>query len=477
LRFRWSISFRDLPEHATRQAPKPRINQDSLPSGKHIPTTGAGPKFMRLPSYPWFAALVVAGAVDAASAQDSLGLRPAILPDDGLAVEEALSNPRRITPPETDPYEALGIRAGGFILYPSLTVGGGYTTNADAAAGGSAAFFGALTPELLVQSDWARHAATVRMRGTLEQTFDGSAVSPAASIEATGRLDIADGWTGNLATSYDYSQQATSDPDFPAGSDVSPGVHEFAASAGLSGHAAGRGVFTIEGTVARSLYEPGSSGGVPIDQGDRDNAVFGGRLRLGYEATPTLTPFVEGRIARRQYDRPLDTNNLARSSTMLGWRAGIAIDRGPILTGEIAVGVTEARLDDATLADLRAITVDGSLVWAPTSLTTVSFDASTELNPSTDPASSGSVVYDGSLELAYAWRRNVTLTGNGGVRHERHEGTNLTDTTYRAGFGATWKLNRAARLTAAYTHAWLSSSDPSRDYQSDEVRLELRLQR
>ena len=33
----------------------------------------------------------------------------------------------------------------------------------------------------------------------------------------------------------------------------------------------------------RTVYEDTTSLGVPVDQGDRINTVFGGRLRLGYE--------------------------------------------------------------------------------------------------------------------------------------------------------------------------------------------------
>ena len=442
---------------------------------------------MRLTSALLAAAFLAATAASAA-AQDSADLRPGITTgDDGAevvdetaieTVDETItaSVPRR-TAPETDPYEALGIRAGGFILYPSLTVETGYTTNADAAAGGTGASFGTLTPELLLKSDWARHEATVTLRGSYEQFFDGSAGSPSGSVDATGRIDFADGWTGDLAGGYSYEQQSTSDPDFPAGVDSSPGVHELTASAGLTGHAAGRSVFTIEGKVDRSMYDDATSGGVPVDQGDRTNTLFSARLRAGYEVTPSLTPFAEGEVSRRVYDRPVDNDGLQRSSTGLAYRAGVALDRDPLLTGEIAVGYAQEDFDDPSLAPLSALTVDGSLVWAPTALTTVTFDGTTSLKPSADPASSGSVAHEGSVELAYAWRRNVTLSGTGAVRQERFEGTGLVDTGYSAGARATWKMNRSMHLTAGYLHEWLASSDPTRDYQSDTVRLELKMQR
>ena len=113
----------------------------------------------------------------------------------------------------------------------------------------------------------------------------------------------------------------------------------------------------------------------------------------------------------------------------------------------------------------------------PTELTTVTFNTSTTLNPSVDVASSGSVTQKGSVEAAYAWRRNVTFTGNASVSNERFQGTGEVDNTYDLGAGLTWKINRGLQLTAGYVHEWLVSTDATTDYQSDTVKVELRAQR
>ena len=48
--------------------------------------------------------------------------------------------------------------------------------------------------------------------------------------------------------------------------------------------------------------------------------------------------------------------------------------------------------------------------------------------------------------------------------------------TYTAGAAITWKLNRRLQLRASYVHSWLNSTDSTRDYQSDAVKVELRAQ-
>ncbi len=375
---------------------------------------------------------------------------------------------------EDDPFAALGIRAGSFILYPSLTTSFEHATN-DSGSGPADTL--TVTPELKLQSDWARHAATLTLRGSYAKDFAGGTPgSPSGSVDATGRIDLKPDWTVDLAGSYSYAQQSISDPNFPAGVDNRPGVHDFSGSAALNGRF-GRAVFTAEGKADHSIYENGTSGGAVVDQGYRNNTAFGGRLRLGYESPLGVTPFVEGELSRRLYDRTTDNNGLKRSSLTAIGRAGVAFDRGPVLTGELALGYGIQSLDDPALASFSALTVDGSLVWSPTRLYTVTFAGSTAFNPGTDAASSGSVAYTGSVDMAYAWRPNATVDWTGDVTHETFQGTGRVDTTLKAGVGATWKLNRRTWLTGGYAHEWAISTAAGNTYQSDSLKIELRLQK
>jgi hypothetical protein len=334
-----------------------------------------------------------------------------------------------------------------------------------------------VTPELRIQSDWARHETTLTLRGSYEDFTEGSIdEQPTASVDGTARLDLAEGWEANLAAGYNFATQSISDPNFPAGVDKPPGVHSLTSSAELRG-GMGRNVVELETNLDRTIYEDGTSGGLEVDQGDRTNTEIGGRLRYGFAVSPVLMPFVEGEAARRIYDRKVDNNGIERSAWIYGIRGGIAYQSDPVLSGEIAVGYAWAETDDPSLSAIEALTFDGSLVWSPTELTTVTFTGSTEVNPGTDPASSGSVLYAAAVDVAYLWRENVTLDALANVSHERFQGTDQEDTTYQLGLGATWRLNRSVHLTGGYIHEWLDSSDPTRDYESDSVRLTLRLQR
>jgi hypothetical protein len=383
----------------------------------------------------------------------------------------------RPKPEDEDPYAPLGIRAGGFLFLPSVDLSAGYTTNASGIAGGAASGYWLVAPELLFRSDWAQHEATLSMRGSWKNFTDGVTESqPTAAIEATGRIDLPAEWSVDLKAGYDYSRQSVSDPNFPIGVDEAPGVHDLISTAAVNGNL-GRIDLTLEGSVGRTIYENGMAGGIVVDQGDRSNTLYGTRVRTAYELTPAFRPFIEGELGWRVYDRPVDDNGIARASTLVAARAGIAYDSGPILKGELAIGVARETFDDPALATLRALTVDGSLAWSPTPLVTVKVDAGTGFNPSDNPLSSGSIAYNAALAVDYAWRRNVTLTWNASLSDERYQGLDLHDRTYSLGFGWVWKLSRVLWLTGDYVHEWLRSSDPASDYESDAVTVGVRWQR
>ncbi|MCB1496530.1 MAG: outer membrane beta-barrel protein [Bauldia sp.] len=374
------------------------------------------------------------------------------------------------------PYAPLGIRAGSFLIFPEVSLGTGYTTNATDAPGGGDAGLAAIAPQVLIRSDWSRHEATLLLRGSQEVYSDGSDNAPEAEAIATLGLALADGWGADLRSSFRYGRDGLSDPDLPGGVDKAPDRYHFNNSAALSG-TAGPGVFTFGVSADREAYDEAKSGGKSYDQRDRDNTLYGATLRAGYEVSEAFVPFVEAQLSNRLYDRKKDDNGIRRSSHGDGLRAGFAFDRGPVSSGEIAVGYLRDTFDDNALKSITAFAVDGSLTWSPGHLSTITADVSTAIDPTTRRNSSGSIVYDGRLEYAYAWRANVDLGANAAARYRRYQGIDQIDWTYQLGFDATWKINRYSEIAAGYVHEWRDSTKRSDNYASDTIRVDLRVYR
>ena len=103
-----------------------------------------------------------------------LGAEPAIDSSDPAAGIVSGASVRRVTD-ATDPYAPVGIRVGSFIYYPAVTVGAGFTTNAEKVPGSGGSPTVNISPELLIQSDWARHEASFSFKGDWEHFINGAA--------------------------------------------------------------------------------------------------------------------------------------------------------------------------------------------------------------------------------------------------------------------------------------------------------------
>lgn len=387
--------------------------------------------------------------------------------------------PRRPAPEARDDtaYDPLGIRVGSFLMLPSVELRGGYTTNAAGAAGGEPSFLSTVAPEVLFRSQWARHEATLTLRGAYDQYYDDETDDkPTANVEATARLDLPAEWTLALRGGYDFALQSVSSPDFPDGADHAPGVHTISGGSELAGEL-GHVVLELRTAFGTTIYEDATAGDVTIDQSDRDNTQVEGAVRLGYEVVPGLVPFVETGASRRIYHRETDANGIERSSTGIALRGGIAYDGAPVTTGELAIGWRQEDYDDQALSTLEALTVDGTLAWSPTELTTVRLDGTTSISPSTDPSTSGSVIYDTTVTVERSIRRNFTAEAFGGWRYEDFRGEGADTTTWTAGLGAIWKLNRQLWATGRFTQTWYDSTAAGADYDASAVTVGLRLQR
>ncbi|WP_201400883.1 outer membrane beta-barrel protein [Kaistia sp. 32K] len=411
---------------------------------------------------------------EAGRAQRGERLAPTIAQED-----EAPLRPRARTADARDAsaYDPLGIRVGSFVVLPSIEMRGGYTTNAAGSSTGGPSAVWTLVPDLTVRSDWSRHELGFVLHGTYDYFSDTSvAPLPTVNAGANARIDLPRDWALRLRGNYNYQTQSISSLDYPTGVEKPPGINTYVGGATLDG-SVGRTVLQLRGNVAYSQYNDGHVGDIVVPQGDRDNTLVSGAARVGYEVTPAFTPFVEAELSDRSFKQKIDNNGFNRASQGVTLRGGIAYSAAPVLTGEVALGWHHERYDDAVFKPFDAMTVDASVIWSPTPLTNFTLRAATFVNPTTDPNSAGSIVYDAGIRAEHALRRNLTLEGDLGWRREYYEGINVADVTYQAGFGVTWKLNREAWVVGRFSQEYYHSAVPGGSYPTTTVSVGLRLQR
>jgi len=380
--------------------------------------------------------------------------------------------------PEENPYEAVGIRAGSFILRPSVEEGLTATTNADSSVNGSDAVLSETTLRLNAVSDWSQHTASVDAYGTFKKSVSGQ------DLEETrggidGRLEYELGREYRLksALSYSFEPESASSPDAVTGVASQPTQHNLDGSLGLAKDI-GKLRLGVTGKVDREWYGDAElTDGQTLSLEDRNSTLASVALRTGYEISSALRPFVEVEYGRRFRDEEIDEAGFKRTSNTYAARAGIEMDRGEKLTGELSAGILRESFDDDRLQSITGPSVNANLRWSPERGTTIGLTGSTSVDSTTTEGESGSLLYVGRLTLEREIRANLTANAALGLDLRDYSGTSDNDLTYLVEAGATWWLNRYAGITGRGKYEMLKSDLPGRDYDAASVFLGLRVQR
>ena len=424
-----------------------------------------------------------------ASAQVQLQTRPTLgLPDTIATVQPQLNGvpdpllvpvagPRK--PPirrDEDPYAQLGIRSGGMTYLPAIGESIGYDTNPNRTQTlRRGSFLSQTEAELGLQSDWSRH----ELKGQIRGAYDVYANNPEANRpEGAGQLGLKLDVTRDSFVQIDgrflIDTQRPDSPDLNAAVRTRPIIATEGASLGFT-QRFNRLIGTIQGTIDRADYEDARlSSGVTLDQSDRNLTQFGLRGRLGYELTPGLIPFVEVVADTRDYDRRIDFSGFRRSSDGIGGRAGTTFEITRLLTGEIAVGAIRRSYEDPRLRDLTSPLLNAALTWAVTPLTTVRATAQASVDETTVLNSNGVRTVRGTLEVAHALRRNVTLTGGLTVSDAEYSGVPITEQGFGALARVDYKLTRWLGIRASYNYERLHSTFAGSSYTANVFLLGMR---
>ncbi|MCJ9754429.1 outer membrane beta-barrel protein [Neorhizobium sp. BETTINA12A] len=348
-----------------------------------------------------------------------------------------------------EPGDPTGIRMGSFLLRPSINQG--INTEIRRSSGTkirrdylSTAIRGTLT------SDWSRHSLTITGEGTLERNLGSSSQGeqPEANINADLRLDLSNDTVAHVTGGYKFSRENDYDPNALGGASTQSGVHEFTGGASVQ-----RDFGKIRGTAAldlsRASYTDAKlSDGTIVSMKDRNRTGIDGRLRLGYELSPALVPYVEVATGHTFYDLRHDNSGYARSSQSYAARTGVEFDLGEKLRGEIGTGYEVVDYEDDRLKSVGAVTFSGSATWSPQRGTNIDLGLRTTVQDSTTPGQSGWVEYRATAALTHEMRDNLIarLTGSSTLRNFPSGGPS-DETVWIGGAGLTWAINRYLDLT------------------------------
>lgn len=362
-------------------------------------------------------------------------------------------------------YDALGIRAGSFLLFPSLNLSTEFNDNVNATKNDTdSAIVGIVAPNLSLQSDWSRHSLNVDIGS--ESGFYSSQdnnnytdlhFDTNGTVEIT-RDNILSGLFNVRRLHDDRSSPDVTeiDNDLPRYWLINPELqyrHNF------------NRFFTVVGGGYRRYDFDGPSS---ENLNERDRNEYGPQARVGYEISPRLNVFGQGRYTWREYDTKEQPENAKRNSHGYQVTVGSQVDITGLIFGEIGLSYNAREFDSDEFRDVNGWGGNGKLTWNVTPLTTIVGELTSEILETT-------VVYDGdvansdfqntfSIDVTHELLRNLLINANGAYIRDDFQGTSRVDNVFLVGGGVTYLLNRNFSLDATYTFQDRRSDDSNSEY-------------
>ncbi|MET4067750.1 hypothetical protein ABID58_002545 [Bradyrhizobium sp. S3.2.6] len=391
---------------------------------------------------------------------------------------------------DDDAFGAVGDYAGSFLIKGGLELSTGYDTNPARLQKPVGSPVYVVAPDLLVMSDWERHALVADLRGSfsgytnnMPATIDGLASPSPVEInrpDFTGHVDGRFDVDRDLKlTSQLRLRLATDNPGSP---NVQAGLQKYPVYATYGGtfgfdQTFNRFQVAAGATIDRTAYTDSKlTDGSTFSNDDRDFNQYGGVGRFSYELKPGLKPFVEIEGDNRVHDQAADRNGYLRDSNGGYAKVGSSFEFSRILTGEISVGYSARNYVDPRLSQLSGFLTSGSLIWNASGLTTVKFNTDTQIAETTIPGSSGVLVHTYAAEVDHDFRRWLTAIGKFTYGTYDYQGQNRNDKTYSIEGNLIYKLNRNVWIKGTLRHDILDSNQPGSSSQGTVVMLGVRLQ-
>ncbi|HAU28767.1 MAG TPA: hypothetical protein DCW68_01470 [Rhodospirillaceae bacterium] len=402
----------------------------------------------------------------------SIGMIP------GIAM--AQSAPERgatVTETKHPAYESQGIRAGGFVVTPSIEAGILYDTNIYATdTDEKSATTAIVAPAVKVKSDWNNHALNFDASAEIGRYNQHSSENyEDYRVGIDGRVDISRETKLNLAASHIKDHEERGSADDANGSKPTETSTD-AATISLS-HSVGRLSTKLSlGAQDLEFDNVSTSAGVPVNNHDRNRKITEGQLRADYEFSPGYSAFFSGALNKRAYDDAVDDNGFNRDSDGYRLRMGARIDLTGLVFADVYAGYLKQDYDDAALSTVKGGQFGVAGTWNATPLTSVKVNLGRSINETTVNGASATFDTAFSAKVDHELMRNLLLNGSLGYTKSDFEGITREDKTWNAGIGASYKMNPNMHLLADYTFKTRDSNVALTDYDRNQLMLKLKFQ-
>ena len=346
-------------------------------------------------------------------------------------------------------YDPLGVKVGSVIIRPEITQGLDYNSNVNGVSG-SGSWTSSTSGSVSAGSDWVRNRldATVGFNHTQFFSF------PTESYTAWN-AGIAGGYTfGQDALEAAYSHQTSYSLGTTLGTIQTEMPTLNQTDSATVGYTFTHLALSVIPSVSASAYRFGSSTnlGQSFSEAFLDRNVVAAGVEARYAlsdegAALALLRGVNSTFVNPQAGQPSNNSNSVQFLLGLDYQA-----KGP-WRYRVLVGVENRMFQASEFPARTAPIVEGSVIWSPTGLTTVTGTVSREIEDPESAGSNGFVATQASLSVDHEVLPNVVLNVRGNVESVAYlQNGGGQQTQFTAGVGAFWSLNRNIRLSIGYDY-------------------------
>ena len=131
---------------------------------------------------------------------------------------------------------------------------------------------------------------------------------------------------------------------------------------------------------------------------------------------------------------------------------GFDYDTHAFFRYDLLLGYEERHFSSGSISALNEPVVEASVTWTPTRLTTLSAAVVRHLSDASYNVATNLAYTEGKLIIDHEYRRDVILNGTLDIESSDAGAGSFSRQQYSGSVGATWLLNRYARLSSSYTY-------------------------
>lgn len=360
------------------------------------------------------------------------------------------------------------VRLGSVVLRPEVGAGIGYDDNVLGTRKGRGSVLAQTTANLQAATNWSRHGLTASLAAEDYRYLDLPSQSYTNwSAGVGGTYDIGRDTISLGASHVSYSQNARG-LDVPL---LDRPIETRIDSVRLSYRAVFDRFSVQPGIeVAKYEFEDGTANGRLYRQRQRNRTVYTPAVTATYELAPRRNLVAVLRDSQADYSSTLAGSG-RRNYNDVSALAGLDYDVNGVVRFRALVGYQYRRFSSKQYKTLSSPIFEGSVIWTPTGLTTVTGTLSRRIQDSADESTVAYTQTGVVLAVDHEYLRNVLLNARAGVYLGDYARGQGSQTLYAARVGATWLLNRNVRLAATYDFSTRQSGNTANTILAQDQRL------